>query len=125
MYGVFKLGDREVYVRSEDLDRIVEVGEAFPFPGCPHGIDGLIDVKGVYLPLVNRRVVVEEGTSRSQAPLDMAAILRIDGERYAMLIDDVLGLRPKVQAEEATGEPVVIEGRDIWRRVAALNEGPR
>lgn len=125
MYGVFRIGRRELYVPAENLDRIIEIGGAETFPGCPFGVDGLIELKGRFVPMVSRRVLVEDREPPEDVPLDMAAILLLNGDFWAIRVDDVLGLRERIEDGPGEERPIVVDGADVWNRIAALNEGSK
>lgn len=102
-----------VTVASEEfgieLDRIVEIikpQKITPLPDAPAFISGVINLRGVIIPLMGmrKRLGVE-----ASSPGERIVIVRIHGEKIGLLVDDVKEI-VNIEKEQIVHPPLIFKG---------------
>lgn len=92
----FRLAEYEFGVYVEDMHEVVEYREPRPVPGGPEFLEGVLEVRGIVLPVLDLRARL--GLEPTPADRDTRVlVISIAGERMGLVVDavtDVVRLPP-------------------------------
>jgi chemotaxis signal transduction protein len=95
----FKLAGRILAVDGEHLRQVVTVPSVTPVPRGGQNLLGLFSAAGAILPLLDLHPML--GLSPlSNRRNDLAVLLEVDGETFALSIDEILGFFPYERASD-------------------------
>jgi purine-binding chemotaxis protein CheW len=122
---IFKLDKEEFGINIHYIKEINRVNDIVHFPGAPAFIDGMVNLRGDVIPVLNLKTMFKGSIVMSDSSKFM--VVEYDNKKIGILIDsasEVLRI-PKSHIEEASE---VFKGNDNDRyidAVAKLNEGKR
>ena len=121
---IFRLGDEEYGIEINNVQEINVMSEVTRFPSAPIFIDGMVNLRGDIIPILNLRKLF---TAHDSADYDAGKFLVVESlnRRIGIMIDsasEVLRLS-KRYLEEA---PEIFDGNDKYiEKIAKLNDGKR
>jgi len=125
-YVVFKLGEEEYGIEIKNVLEINRINEIAHFPGAPDFIDGMVDLRGDIIPILNLRrlFAIHDSDSYNTSKFLVA---EFENKRVGILIDSVSEVLRFSMAylDEA---PEALKGSDQDRyidKIAKLNHGKR
>jgi purine-binding chemotaxis protein CheW len=105
-FAIFKISDEVFGVTIDRVVEIIKVQKVFTIPGLPGFLSGVMNVRGVVVPLIDlRRRFGMEPSGRKERII----IVRFDQEKIGFLVDEIreiLALAP----EEMTRPPSIFKG---------------
>ncbi len=105
-FAVFKIGDEVFGITIDRVVEIIKVQKVFTIPGLPGFLAGVMNVRGLVVPLLDlRRRFGAEPAGRKERII----IVRYDKEKIGFLVDEIreiLSLAP----EEMTRPPSIFKG---------------
>jgi purine-binding chemotaxis protein CheW len=105
---VFTVGEAQHALPLSGVEKVELAAEVTPFPDAPHVFIGAINWKGQILPVLSmrRRLHLPE---RSVSVSDRIIIAQSSRRRLALLVDEVLGVRP-FQESDITSAHALSDG---------------
>lgn len=101
---VFRLGDGEFGALIESVQEIVRVPEELtPVPKAPHFVEGVINLRGSVLPVIDQRKRLGLA-ARERSDSQRIMVLLLDGVRTGFVVDAVSGVL-KVSKSAITASP--------------------
>ncbi|WHH61355.1 chemotaxis protein CheW [Petroclostridium sp. X23] len=122
---IFKLGKEEFGISIHHVKEINRVSEIVHFPGAPVFIDGMVNLRGDVIPVLNLKTMFKGSLVMSDSSKFL--VVEYDNKKIGILIDsasEVLRI-PKIHIEEASE---MLKGNENDRyidAIAKLNEGKR
>ncbi|MFZ5968755.1 MAG: chemotaxis protein CheW [Bacillota bacterium] len=122
---IFKLDEEEFGIRINNVKEINRMSEIVHFPGAPAFIDGMLNLRGDVIPILNLKTLFNNNSSAYDSSKFL--VVEFGNKRIAIMIDsasEVLRF-PKSYLEEVSE---VLEGNDnggFIDAIAKLNEGKR
>lgn len=105
---VFRLGDGEFGALIESVQEIVRVPEELtPVPKAPHFVEGVINLRGSVLPVIDQRKRLGLA-ARERSDRQRIMVLLLDGARTGFVVDAVTEVL-KVSKSAITESPCVFE----------------
>ncbi|MBA4374063.1 MAG: chemotaxis protein CheW [Thermodesulfovibrio sp.] len=105
-FAVFKIADEVFGITIDRVVEIIKVQKVFTIPGLPGFLSGVMNVRGLVVPLIDlRRRFGTEPAGRKERII----IVRFDQEKIGFLVDEIreiLSLAP----EEMTRPPSIFRG---------------
>lgn len=105
-FAIFKISDEVFGITIDRVVEIIKVQKVFTIPGLPGFLSGVMNVRGVVVPLIDlRRRFGMEPSGRKERII----IVRFDQEKIGFLVDEIreiLALAP----EEMTRPPSIFKG---------------
>src|SRR5262249_49102684 len=104
----FSVGVEEYALAITAIQEIIKVPEITELPRAPHGVLGIISLRGTIVPIVDARVLLHlerEAPSRSSRIL----VLRADGDPMGVLVDRVKNV-VRIDAESVEPTPRAMQG---------------
>lgn len=105
-FAVFKIADEVFGITIDRVVEIIKVQKVFTIPGLPGFLSGVMNVRGLVVPLIDlRRRFGAEPSGRKERII----IVRFDTEKIGFLVDEIreiLSLAP----EEMTRPPSIFKG---------------
>lgn len=83
----FRVGEEEYALEISNIESVVEMLPITKVPDAPHGVEGVINLRGEVMPVVDGR----KKFSTSVAENDKAKIIiiNLEGKKYGFIVDDV------------------------------------
>ena len=107
-----ELAGETLAFRSSDIEEVVRVVAVSPLPGTPPNIEGVIDVRGELVPVLNlRRRMGYEATPLNLT--DRLLLIRAPGRRIAVRVDGVGNVTIMPEAEFLAADGVLTNGSGI------------
>jgi purine-binding chemotaxis protein CheW len=79
--------DEQAYALPlESVERVVRAAEPTPLHGAPRDVDGLIDIQGRVMPMVQLRAIIG-GDTRALRLSDRLLVLQTPGPAIALVVD--------------------------------------
>ncbi|QNU66125.1 chemotaxis protein CheW [Ruminiclostridium herbifermentans] len=122
---VFKLGDNEFGIRIKYVKEINRISDIVHFPGAPAFIDGMVNLRGEVIPVLNLKTMFNDESSSSESSKFL--VVEFNHRRIGIMIDyatEVLKL-PNNILEKVSA---ILDGNGIDKcvdSIAKLNEGKR
>lgn len=86
LLGCFEVGGHTVAIDVSQLREVVRHRAATPLPGAPASIEGVIDLRGTLVPVVDlARILV--GTALREGPQARIAVAEVDGIAIGLAVD--------------------------------------
>lgn len=125
-YVVFKLDEEEYGIGINNVLEINRIGEITRFPGAPSFIDGMVDLRGDVIPILNLRRLFDLRDSDS-CNASKFLVVEFEKKKIGFMIDSVSEVLrvSKTCLEEA---PEVFKGNEqdsYIEKIAKLNDGKR
>lgn len=89
-YITFRLADRELACRTEEVREVVRLAGLQVLPGMPAGVSGLLELRGSPLPVVDVRLV--EGGAALHGDV---LVLADDAEPIGIVVDQVTAVHDR------------------------------
>lgn len=83
----FKIGDEEYAIDIMKIDSIVPVGKIVRIPNAPPSIEGLMDFRGVAIPVINGRKKFSVNAKSFEN--DRAIVVNVENKKVAFMVDEV------------------------------------
>jgi len=120
--ATFALGDDLLAI---DIMRILEIARPLPVtpvPRSPHGMIGVVDVRGRVLPLFDLRVRFDLPPRRVEdEPLVRHLVIRLDGQTFALVVDRMHDVVTVGRSNLRMGKSVLVgEAAEVFHGVVAL-----
>ena len=118
---VFAVGDMKHALPVSGVEKVELAAEVTPLPEAPHVVIGAINWRGQILPVLSmrRRLHVPERTTMTS---DRLLIVHTSRRRIALLVDEVMGVRPARQ-EDFTSAEDLSEGLGCVAGAAKIDDG--
>jgi purine-binding chemotaxis protein CheW len=118
---VFTLDDQNYALPLEAVERIVLAVEVIPLPKAPEIIVGVINVRGVIIPVVNirRRFRIPE---REPSPADKFVIAKAARRMVALVADSVLKV-VDVSEDDIIAPKDIVPGTSYLDGIVRLEDG--
>ena len=105
-FAIFKISDEVFGITIDRVVEIINVQKVFTIPGLPGFLSGVMNVRGVVVPLIDlrRRFGMEPSGKKERI-----IVVRFDQEKIGFLVDEIreiLALAP----EEMTRPPSIFKG---------------
>jgi len=125
-YVVFKLCDEEYGIDINNVQEVNRINGIARFPGAPEFIDGMTDLRGELIPILNLRKLFNAGESRG---LENSKLLvaEFENRNIGIMIDSVSGVL-KFSGSSLEDARNTLHGYDKNRyikKIAKLNDGKR
>ncbi|MCR4434447.1 MAG: chemotaxis protein CheW [Clostridiales bacterium] len=122
---IFKLGKEEFGIRINYVKEVNRISDIVHFPGAPAFIDGMVNLRGEVLPVLNLKILFNENSSAYESSKFL--VVEFGSKRIGIRIDSVSEVLkfPKSCLEEASE---VLDGNDNIRyidAIAKLNGGEK
>ena len=122
--ATFRVGDDLLAI---DIMRIREIARPLPItpvPRSPHGMVGVIDVRGKVLPLFDLRVRFELPPRRQEdEPLLRHLVVRLDGVSVGLVVDRMHDVVTVERSQIRTGRGVLVgEASEVFFGLAMLGD---
>ena len=120
-YVIFKIDQQPFAVRLSDVVRIVRIVQVTPIPEAPEIIEGVINVQGEVIPVINLRKRFE--IDERDVDLDDQIILTNSKTRVlGLLVDEVTDILES-QANDVIKQKNIVPGADRIQGVMKNDEG--
>jgi len=122
---VFKLGKDEFGIRINHVKEVNRISNIVHFPGAPAFIDGMVNLRGDVIPILNLKTMFNNNSSAYDSSKFL--VVEFGNKRIGIMIDSVSEVLkfPKSYLEEVSE---VLDGNDNDRyidAIAKLNDGKR
>lgn len=97
----FTVGGQEYCVDILDVREIRGWTEATPLPGTPDSVKGVINLRGIILPVIDMHVLLQIGAERPTSR-EVVMVVDIEGKIAGLLVDkvsDIIDLDPAIVQE--------------------------
>ncbi len=120
---VFRLGPESYGLRLHEVREIIMVGQITPVPRAPHFVDGVLNLRGEVMPVVDLRT--RFGLARVEATtLSRILITSIGGVFTGLVVDAVDEVRPVEMSRFGPPPSVTAVGANRYiEKVARLDNG--
>ncbi len=98
---LFKLAEFHFALKLDHVERVVHSVEITPLPGAPRVIEGVFDLAGEIIPVINMRR--RFGMADKRIALTDRIIIARPGRRVGLLVDEVGEIVPKCDFVPAAG----------------------
>ena len=112
----FQLGDELYGVDIMDVKEIVKVQSVRPIPNAPYYVEGIINLRGEIIPIINlhkrfhlQKLVVEDSDDLYEDDEGGFIILDIEGKKIGIIIDRINRVVP-VEKSEIKPPPQMLSG---------------
>ncbi|MBP5358522.1 MAG: chemotaxis protein CheW [Treponema sp.] len=112
----FQLGDELYGVDIMDVKEIVKVQSVRPIPNAPYYVEGIINLRGEIIPIINlhkrfhlQKLVVEDSDDLYEDDEGGFIILDIEGNKIGIIIDRINRVVP-VEKSEIKPPPQMLSG---------------
>jgi len=106
------IDDRRVAIPAVEVKSVIELEEIYPVPRSPKFVVGLTAMRSQSLTVIDSRLAV--GVADANKVCERAAVIEVEGHRYALLVDSVEDI-----AETKSELTAVAGGFGAgWQRVA-------
>jgi len=112
----FQLGDELYGVDIMDVKEIVKVQSVRPIPNAPYYVEGIINLRGEIIPIINlhkrfhlQKLVVEDSDDLYEDDEGGFIILDIEGNKIGIIIDRINRVVP-VERSEIKPPPQMLSG---------------
>jgi purine-binding chemotaxis protein CheW len=85
--AAFQINNEEFALNIDDVNEIIKYTEITPIPEAPQFIDGVINLRGVVIPIVS--LPERLGFTKEIKPKSKILICDIKGEKIGLFVDDV------------------------------------
>jgi purine-binding chemotaxis protein CheW len=105
-FAVFKISDEVFGITIDRVVEIIKVQKVFTIPGLPGFLSGVMNVRGLVVPLIDlRRRFGTEPSGRKERII----IVRFDQEKIGFLVDEIREIM-SLAPEEMTRPPSIFKG---------------
>lgn len=118
---VFRLGQHRFGLPLADIVEVVPAVAVTPFPGAPDVVEGVIDVRGQVVPVLDIRARFRIPPNPLE-PSDHFVLARVGGRRFALRANEALDL-VRIPEEAITPSVSVVPETDLIAGVARLADG--
>lgn len=120
LFVMFRVGDAAYAVPSSAVVQLESFSTATPVPGTQDYVEGLVQVRGTVVPVINLRV--RFGLPRVESTIDTRVIILQRGERLVGLLADSAREVLKLEPSEFQPPPEVVarQSKGFVRAVANL-----
>ena len=121
MLLVFTLDDWRCALELSTIERVYRAVAVTPLPDAPDIVQGIVNVRGVVLPVVDirRRFRLPE---KNQTPDDRLIIAHSTGRLVALVVDDVTDV-VECAEKDITSASAIAPGLEYVEGVARLKDG--
>jgi purine-binding chemotaxis protein CheW len=121
MLLAFTLDDWRYALELSTVERVYRAVAVTPLPGAPDIVQGIVNVRGVVLPVVDtrRRFRLPE---KNLTPDDLLIITHSTGRLVALVVDDVTGVIECAE-KDITSASAIVPGMEYVEGVARLKDG--
>lgn len=105
-FAVFKIADEVFGITIDRVVEIIKMQKIFTIPGLPGFLSGVMNVRGLVVPLIDLR---RRFGTESSGKKERIIVVRYDQEKIGFLVDEIreiLSLAP----EEMTRPPSIFKG---------------
>lgn len=105
-FAVFKIADEVFGITIDRVVEIIKMQKIFTIPGLPGFLSGVMNVRGLVVPLIDLR---RRFGTESSGKKERIIVVRYDHEKIGFLVDEIreiLSLAP----EEMTRPPSIFKG---------------
>jgi purine-binding chemotaxis protein CheW len=118
---VFELADGRFGIRSSEVREVLRAVTISPLPGAPPELEGVINVRGRVLPVVDLRALLGLPPKPLQHT-DHLIVVQTDERLLAVRVDRAVNLAPVSASEIQSAEAIAIGLRYV-REIARTPEG--
>jgi len=105
-FAVFKIADEVFGITIDRVVEIIKVQKVFTIPGLPGFLSGVMNVRGLVVPLIDlRRRFGTEPSGKKERII----IVRFDQEKIGFLVDEIREIM-SLAPEEMTRPPSIFKG---------------
>jgi purine-binding chemotaxis protein CheW len=108
-FVAFRIGEGEIAFDVHHVTEVLRHGAVTPLPEAPPFLQGMMDVRGTLVPVVDLRRRLEVAEPRNDAETRVI-ILTLDQERVGVVVDRVTEV-VRVPETEVTAPPAFVRGR--------------
>jgi len=83
----FKVGDEEYALKINSIESIVEVIPITKVPDTPYGVEGVINLRGEIMPVIDGRKKL--GSEIGENDKAKIIIINLSGKKYGFIVDEV------------------------------------
>lgn len=125
-YVVFRLGEEEYGIKIHNVQEVNRISDITHFPGAPYFIDGMVDLRGDIIPILNLRKMFDLQDFES-VNMSKYIVVEYGKRKIGVLVDLVSGvMRFSGENLEEVPEAFKKKGLDCHiERIAKLNDGKR
>jgi purine-binding chemotaxis protein CheW len=105
LLGCFEVGGRTVAIDVSQLREVVRHQAATPLPGAPASIEGVIDLRGTLVPVVDLGRLLG-GVALQAGPRSRIAVAEVDGIAIGLAVDAAIQIL-SVQGAELGDPPML------------------
>lgn len=89
----FYVSQKEYAIAIDFIKEIIYSKSITPLPDTPDYIEGVIDLRGIVVPVVNLKKRLKSGAGAA-APSDHILIVEVHRRKFGLIVDRVLGVIP-------------------------------
>lgn len=119
-YVIFKIDQQTFAVRLDDVHRIVRVVHITPMPEAPKVIEGVINVQGDVIPVVNMRTRFRMD-ERDLTLDDQILLIRSNQHILGLLVDEVVDIIES-DSDQIVSQQTILPGAERIRGVMKKDE---
>lgn len=105
-FAVFRISDEVFGIPIERVVEIIKLQKVFTVPGLPDFLSGVMNVRGLVIPLIDLRKRFGTGPSGKK---ERIIVVRFEQEKLGFLVDEVKDIL-SVSAQEMTKPPSIFKG---------------
>ena len=109
-YVVFRLGREKYCIDISNVAGITEFGEITGVPEAPYYIDGIINLRGDIIPIVNlkKRFSIKEGVSDENTRI---IVVKVSGKDVGFIVDEASQVM-RISSDDIEPAPEIIKGKE-------------
>ncbi|MBI5101459.1 MAG: chemotaxis protein CheW [Nitrospirae bacterium] len=105
-FAVFRISDEVFGIAIERVVEIIKVQKVFTIPGLPGFLSGVMNVRGLVVPLIDLR---KRFGMEPSGKKERIIVVRFEQEKVGFLVDEILDILP-ISQEEMTRPPSIFRG---------------
>lgn len=112
----FTIGDEKYAIEISDVESVVEMLPLTKIPDTPHGVEGVINLRGEVIPIVDGRKKLSKALETDKAGKAQIVIITLNNKKYGLIVDQVSEVLDVSEQE-------VVEARELVNTDTQCTEG--
>lgn len=104
----FMIGAEKYAIEISNVESVVEMLPITKIPDMPHGVEGVINLRGEVIPVIDGRKRLSSALEADETRKAQIVIIMLNNKKYGLIVDQVNEVLD-VNEQEAVGSKEVID----------------